>query len=555
MNSLRSRLVLGSALIAVVPLALAIYLLSQRVETMVRAQAGERLSAALGGLQAELETQGGEVQGKLRILARDANLKRSFLVGAEDGALSEYLNERRFLLGLDFLRVADAGGTVVAAAGVPIHSGMVVGARGPVLDSLAGVAGLALAATVPILYQGETAGALHGGLMLDGVFLARLERRLGVDLVLRDGAGRAVASTFDGAAAAPQSPDLARVRLVGDSYLSRGFPLALGSGPKAEVTGLVSAAAADRTVAGLQLASLLLGALGVALAIGMGAVWSSQISGPVERLAAFSERLSHGDWEQPVKLESVRELQTLVAALERMRGELRTYRDQLVIGERHAAWSQMARQVAHEIKNPLTPIAVSVADLKRSFDQQRPDFPQILDQAVRVVGEEVQALKRLLDEFAELGRFSAPQLARCDVVALIADLEALYARDVAAGRLEFSRAGPPLFVHGDAAQLRQVLVNLIQNGLEAAGEGRVEVTAAPADGAIEVAVSNSGPPLTAEQRAHLFVPGFTTKAKGSGLGLTIAERIVNDHRGTIGVDSRSEHGTTFRVRLPSEPRS
>jgi nitrogen fixation/metabolism regulation signal transduction histidine kinase len=340
------------------------------------------------------------------------------------------------------------------------------------------------------------------------------------------------------------------------SYLSRTFVLMLGTPEQVTLMGLVSSDSADRTVRDLQRTAALLALLGVGLAIVLGIVWSSQVSRPVETLTAFAERLARGEWEEPVTVHSVGELQTLVAALERMRADLRRYREQLVIGERHAAWSQMARKVAHEIKNPLTPIAISVEGLKRSFEQKRPDFPQVLDQAVRTVGDEVHALKRLLGEFSELGRFPAPVFAPCDVGDLFADLEALYAREVGEGRLTAPRPRPPVTVTADGAQLRQALVNLVKNGLEAIdGSGRVALAASPTPDGAEITVSDDGPGLRPEQRAHLFVPGFTTKSAGSGLGLTIVERIVHDHGGTIVVEPGEGRGTTFRITLSRTPGS
>jgi two-component system nitrogen regulation sensor histidine kinase NtrY len=532
MTSLRSRLILGSSLVAVVPMALAMYLLSQRIESMVRDQAAERLSAALGGLQAELQATAAETAEKLSILAKDPALRRLYLVQAPDGELEAYLEERRFLLGLDFLRVESSGGADTSS-------------------------GLALAASTPIRYQNAIAGWLRGGLILDREYVGALKRTRGVDLMLRDPGGRAVAATLPSSAAPTVEPgrDVTRIELGGQPYLSRSFALDLGGGRSGIVTGLVSASAADRTISALQVASLVLALSGVGLAVGLGVMWSSQVSRPVERLAALSRRLSQGEWDEPVTLQSVGELQTLVTALERMRNDLRRYREQLVIGERHAAWSQMARQVAHEVKNPLTPIAVSVADLKRSFDQKRPDFPQILDQAVRTIGDEVQALKKLLNEFSDFARLPAPELAPCDLSVLWADLETLYAQEVAQGRLSFS-SRPQVEFSADAAQIRQALVNLIKNGLEAVdGAGRVTVSAAVAPERLEIAVSDTGPGLDPEQKANLFVPGFTTKSTGSGLGLTIVERIVNDHGGTIGVESGPTGGTAFRIHLPLEPRS
>lgn len=570
MGSLRSRLILGFSLVAVIPLAVAMYLLTVRIEAMVRAQAAERLGAALGALQVEVASDGRRISEKLAILARDPQLKRLYLLkpsGSRD--LSEYLAERQFLLGLDFLTVSDPSGSVVgdgsAAAAAERRGEPTVhvepepgsGPHEPAIERLIGGVGLAMAASAPIRYQNEVAGLVHGGLTFDAAFLSRLGKANGIQLTLRDSEGRVVSTTLErtgAAATVPARGAVERVRVAGRPYLSRSFPLTIGAAPGATITGMIPTDAADRTVATLQITSALLGALGLGIAVFLGILWSSQVSRPVERLARYSQKLAQGEWDEPLALHSVRELTTLVSALERMRQDLTGYRERLVVSERQAAWSEMARKVAHEIKNPLTPIAISVADLKRSYEQQRADFPKILDHAVRTIGDEVETLKRLLSEFSDFARFPAPRPAPCRVSQLLADLEALYGRDVAAGRLVFTRPDEEITISADAGQIRQALVNLIHNGLEAlTGEGRVTVSAADRSGALLLTVSDTGPGLSEEQRAHLFTPGFTTKAHGSGLGLTIVERIVNDHGGSISVESKTASGTTFRIRLPFRP--
>lgn len=568
MNSLRSRLILGSSLVALIPLALAMYLLSRQIEHTVRMQAAERLSAALGGVQSQIASDGRRISEKLQIVARDPLLKRLYLLrstGSRD--LSEYLRERRVLLGLDFLDLADTSRTVIAdgsGASAAADTGRVIWRVDSVpgrsnyglrIESLEGVPALALAEIEAIRYENDIVGLLHGGLAFDAGFLARLKQTSGMDLELRDPQGRVVVATVGSAGGTAPGRVVERIERAGHSYLGRSVPLEVGPLPQASLVGLVSTAAADRTILGLQVTSALLGLLGLGIAILLGTLWSSQISRPVERLAAFSRRLAQGDWDEPLAIKGVRELRTLVAALERMRTDLRSYRDRLVISERQAAWSQMALKVAHEIKNPLTPIAVSVADLKRSFDLKRADFPKILDQAVRTISEEVETLKHILEEFSEFGRFPPPRIEPTRLSELLTDLETLYAREVTEGRLVFSCAEREIVFPADRAQLRQALVNLIKNGLEAAGDnGRVIVSASVRDGVLEILASDTGPGLSAEQKANLFVPGFTTKAHGSGLGLTIVERIVSDHHGTIAADPGPESGTTFRIRLPLEPR-
>jgi signal transduction histidine kinase len=555
-------------LIAVVPLAVVMVLFSQRMRTVVRSEAAERLSGALGAIEARLDSDGRRLSEKLAILGRDPLLKRLYLLRPHGGRdLTDYLSERRVLLDVDFLQVADTSGALIAedaAVAPPIViedlDSSAAGAkeesvsRGVIaLERRGGVPGLAMAASGSIRYENQVVGRVRGGRVLDAAFLENLKRESGMDLILIRADGSMVAGTLAASGrVTPIGVGIARVEIAGRRYLGRGF--ALGSAtPRAAMVGLVSTAPSDRAVSALQIGAGALGAIGVAIAIVLGLIWSSQISRPVEELAAFSHRVAQGEWDEPLALRSVRELETLVQALDRMRRDLTTYRARLKTSERQAAWSQMARKVAHEVKNPLTPIAISVADLKRSFELERPDFPRVLDRAVRTIGEEVDRLKRMLQEFSDFARLPAPRLAPVHLPGLLAGLETLYGRDVAEGRLAFTRPVPEITLSADADQLKQALVNLIKNGLEAAdGSGRVTVSASIADATGEIVVHDSGPGLGEETRRHLFEPGFTTKSAGSGLGLTIVERIVNDHGGTIAVDDPSPAGTSFRIRLPLE---
>jgi nitrogen fixation/metabolism regulation signal transduction histidine kinase len=302
---------------------------------------------------------------------------------------------------------------------------------------------------------------------------------------------------------------------------------------------------------GARITAVITGAAGILLAVLLGTLGSSQISGPVERIAAFSRRMAQGDWDEPLRVESVRELESLVEALDRMRRDLTAYREKLLVSERQAAWSQMARAVAHEVRNPLTPIAVSVADLKRSYDLKREDFPEILSQSVHTITEEIHTLERLLREFSEFARLPEPNVSDCRVAELWGDLRTLYGRESAGGRLHLDPAQPDLVFPADPDQVRQALVNLVRNGLETRDDSVVSLSAAREDGVVRISVSDTGPGLSAEHRARLFTPGFTTKATGSGLGLTVVQRIVHDHGGSIEVTSDPERGTTFRLSFPS----
>jgi len=569
-NSLRFRLTLGFALVAIVPLGLSLLLWTRRIQETVHADAAARLATSLREIEYQVRRNGESIERKLSLLARDPQLRRLYLLGAASrGELNEYLASQQALMGLDYLWIENEAGEVEAdgmsAPISPFH------AQRHLRDALdrTGVVGLritrvtvpaerdsaswlALDVRRPIRYQSESAGVVRGGDVLGMDDLLQLGKPRDLRLAGFDAAGRPSGLNFASAVPIrrPAGAGPTPLKLAGEPFVGRAITLPIGTAPHASIAGFLPTTGAEATIASLRTSAALLGLLGVAVAVALGFLWSRQVSRPVERLASFSKRISRGEWDEPLRMESVRELQALVTALERMRGDLRDYRDRLAAGERQAAYGQMARKVAHEIKNPLTPIAISVADLKRSFDQQRPDFPQILDQAVRTIGEEVQTLKRLLQEFSEFGRFPAPQFAPVDVSELLADLGTLFGHEVATGRLVLDARTDLGTVTADRAQLRQALLNLIQNGLDAAGEaGHVRIGAAAGD-ALEISVTDDGPGLTAEQRAQLFVPGFTTKAHGSGLGLTIVERIVSDHRGSLAVESTPGRGTTFRIRLP-----
>ncbi len=560
MTSLRFRLVLGVALVAIVPLALGMLLLSRRAEHTVREQAAQRLETSLAALSSRLIASTQQDSVRLGLAAADPTLRRLVLLRpASDRDLADYVADRAVLLGLDFLMVVDTSGSAIADAG---GIGATLFERHPMLlqlmaryghtgtsfDRMNGDTAVVISASAPILYEGRHVAALQGGRTIDRRRLEAYKRETGLDLAVCEALPhRTNVSTLS--LGHDPWPGDGRVRIAGRAYLSAHRDLRLSSAPI--LAGYVATDETDATVAAFRWAALLLALEGLGVAALLGWAWSRSVARPVERLADYSARLARGEWETPLELHGVRELESLALALDRMRLDLGAYRERLKTSERHAAWAQMAQAVAHEVKNPLTPIAISVADLKRSYEQQRPDFPQILEQSVRTISEEIESIKRLLQEFTDFARLPAPRFEPCPVGALLGGVAALYAHEIEAGRLSMARADDGAVIECDPGQIRQAIVNLVKNGLEAIpSEGRVTVVAAAGRESLEIVVSDMGPGLSPEQRANLFVPGFTTKADGHGLGLTLVERIVNDHHGTIAVDSAPGRGATFRIYLP-----
>ncbi len=236
----------------------------------------------------------------------------------------------------------------------------------------------------------------------------------------------------------------------------------------------------------------------------------------------------------------------------------------LLKAEKLAAWKEVAQRMAHEIKNPLTPIRLSADRIRRYVEQEgtvlEPDrarYRELIGQCARLIGEEVDGLKTLVDEFSHFARFPAsrPELTQLNEV--VRSTVALYG-DSASGvelHCELGDDLPP--IQADPALLRRALANLIDNATEAvAGSSRRQVQVRtdhdPAGGRVVLSVSDTGRGIPPENKERLFLPFFSTKPSGMGLGLAIVSRIVAEHRGTIRVEDNTPSGTRFVVEFPVE---
>lgn len=226
----------------------------------------------------------------------------------------------------------------------------------------------------------------------------------------------------------------------------------------------------------------------------------------------------------------------------------------LMRAQKVAAWGEVARKLAHEIKNPLTPIQLSAQRVRKAHLRQSPDLDRIVNEATGAIEQEVEALKNLVDEFAQFARLPAANLAPASLHEVIEQAFSLYEGlfpEVTLGR-ELAADLPPLRI--DAEQIKRVVVNLVDNAIEAVERrGRVRVSTAwdRAQARARLVVEDDGPGVPAEDRERLFVPSFSTKRRGSGLGLAIVARIVQEHNGTIRVEDADPRGARFVVELPA----
>ncbi len=225
----------------------------------------------------------------------------------------------------------------------------------------------------------------------------------------------------------------------------------------------------------------------------------------------------------------------------------------LIRAQKVAAWREVARRLAHEIKNPLTPIQLSAERLRRHFTNASPQARALVDECSATIIGEVESLKGLVDEFAQFARMPAPRTVPTDLAQLVTDTIALYNGIFTDIRIEQRfAAGAPL-ARLDPEQIRRVIINLVDNAIEAMdrrGQIVLETQLDTANGVIRLIVADNGPGIPPEEREKLFLPYYSTKRRGSGLGLAIVRRIIAEHGGSIDVGDNTPRGTRFTIDLP-----
>ncbi|HEX9295617.1 MAG TPA: ATP-binding protein [Polyangiaceae bacterium] len=292
-------------------------------------------------------------------------------------------------------------------------------------------------------------------------------------------------------------------------------------------------------------------AITVAIAI-VAAIWMARsIARPIEALARQAGEVVRGE-PRPVKARGGRELEVFARAFNKALDDLVQLRKRLAVTERIAARREIARRIAHEIKNPLAPIRAAVETLRRLRAREDPAFDEYFDEATRTVLDEVFRIAKIVSEFTEFARLPAPHPAPVKLEEIARSTVALYAAGGAEVILE-SSACPS--IQADRDQLVQVLTNLIQNGLDAARTGdrkpsvTVRIGPAGAD-RVAIVVADTGPGVSDEMLPRLFEAYATSKPNGTGLGLAIVQRIVHEHGGRITYEKGATGGAVFRVVLP-----
>jgi len=302
----------------------------------------------------------------------------------------------------------------------------------------------------------------------------------------------------------------------------------------------------QRRFVGLLVLAVVVLVLGIALIAAN--LLARSTSRPLGTLAVAIERVARGDLETRVTPDGAREIRSLGAAFNAMTERLAVARERLREAERDAAWRRAASQIAHEIKNSLTPMRLSLARVERRLGSVPDDERGAVRQGVEVLIQEVADLTRLADHFSEYARLPEPRFEALDLGEVAAAAAALHE----GGAVEFRRAeATPLPVRGDRLLLSRALHNLILNAREAGAPGSpVEVRAAAAEGRVVVEVLDRGAGVPEGVRGRVFEPFVSSKARGSGLGLALVRDIATQHGGTVALEDREGGGARATLALP-----
>ncbi len=291
-------------------------------------------------------------------------------------------------------------------------------------------------------------------------------------------------------------------------------------------------------------------------------VFSAPALRPVTESLEKIVQAGSGTWEGRISLSHGGITRTLVVNAVGLLGEggedlgqLVVFEDltQLVKAQRIAAWREVARRIAHEIKNPLTPIQLSVQRARKKYLEHSPDYSQVFLEATETITTQVEELKRLVDEFSRFARLPSIRPAPVDVHVIIEDALKLYGRH--RGDVEFHTDfhPAPLIINADTEQMKRVFINLIENSLEAMEDGgriTFETSLDERERSVTIRVKDTGRGLPEQDRDKLFLPYFSTKKGGTGLGLAIVSDIVSEHRGDIRFEENRPGGTVFVLQFP-----
>ena len=588
--SLRTRLfALVSALVFLTVVLVTWTVTSSARQSFARLD-GQRTAALVAQFRREFLNQGEQVGRRVELVAQSDAVTRLASVPAAARDFAPYVNDASAVAaaqGLDVLDFVASDGTIVSSAEWPARFGYrhawATGAMGgtphgrPFLQAVELPDQTALA-IVAVRVQPAAGGNVYiaGGRRLDRKFLQALVLAPGMRVLLYQNlqpeiSGRQLISADEEPpAAAPLERLIARV--IHDGRESKdvvewpdgpetinALPLA---GPAGPVLGVLLIGSSGRELAALvssiRWSGIFFGAIALALGFVVSFLVSARVTRPVEQLADAARAVAGGDWG--VRVDDVRttgEIKVLADAFDTMTRQLVDQRDRLVQAERVAAWRELARRLAHELKNPLFPLRITVDNLRRARSLSAGEFDEVFDESLTTLQTGLGNLNTVVGRFSDFAKMPAPHFEQVPINQLVDQSVALF-------RAQLEGPGhPPIAatvdldasigtITADGEQLRRAIQNLLLNAIDAMPNGgQLRITTRRGNGTVRIDVADTGQGLGTEERARLFTPYYTTKQHGTGLGLAIVQAVVADHSGKIWVDSEPGRGAIFHIELPA----
>ncbi len=541
----------------------------------------QRREALLQQLRTELDARGVEIGAAVERAVASGTVQQ-LIAGSADYDRAAGVAEAE---SLDFLDVVQPDLTIISSAHFPARFGYkndwqiaaedwtsreALLARVPLQDGSA----VALIAVRPIA---GGRGYVAGGRRVTADFLKSLGEAPGMRAMLWIPPGEVIDAQSDAADGSTRDPaklaalveearrtnreTTGNVRWSAARSAADAF-LALPLDRRGQIQGVLLAGTSLAEQIGLESEILWIGiavaCAGILLGVLLGWWTTERITRPVRQLVGGARAVAAGDWSARVDLTSADEIGELAGAFNKMTGELVEQRERAIQAERVAAWRELARRLAHELKNPLFPLQITIENVQRARKLSPAEFEEVFAESTSTLLAELANLKAIIGRFSDFAKMPAPRFERIDLNEMVRGVMKLYdaqfhanGRPAIVPRMELAEG--ELRMSADGEQLRRALSNLVLNAIDAMPEGgTLRVATSSVDGRARVSVSDSGQGLTEEECSRLFTPYYTTKHHGTGLGLAIVQSVVSDHRGKISVSSAPGEGATFVIDLPVE---
>jgi signal transduction histidine kinase len=564
--------------------------------TMVTRQAFEKMyaqhtDALVAQFQREFDQRKHDVARQVQIITdEDTTVRMAIGLAQPQADVSAYVNVAKGVAQshqLDFVDFVASDGSIISSAENPERFGYKldwltqpedwpsVGAFLKKIDTENGPAiGLMAVSTVRV---GDKNLYIVGGERLGKDFLGSLVPPMGMrallylnmdpnfqSMYLLDQNGPVVegdrfAQYVDSERYSP-APEIFRVASGPDLTRSEEFHALPLLGRQKELLGvlLVGSSQQEMTSIERRIRMLAESVVAIGLLISLLLSWwgAARVTRPVRRLAAVAREVSEGNWNARVEEKGGGEVGQLARAFNQMTGQLKEQREHLIQAERVAAWRELARRLAHELKNPLFPLQTTVENLQRAKSKSPEQFEEVFRESTGILLAEIENLEKIIGRFSDFAKMPQPELAPVNLNEIARGAVKLFeAQFSAVGRPpitpEFHLAEDLPPIQADAALLRRALENLILNAMDAMPAGGVLMLRTSRDKSeVHLEVSDTGTGLTPEECDRLFTPYYTTKLHGTGLGLAVVQSVISDHGGRISVESEMGIGTSFHIFLP-----